>query len=272
LVKGKPEKIPYSLMGYRASSTNPNTWSRLDSLLKILGQRPDFANGVSFVVTKTDPFCAIDLDDCLTDTGAAKPWVRSLLRVFHDCYQELTPSLAGLRIWFLAQLTSRLYEDLPDGRIEAYAYARHFTFTGLRYGDAPLELTDHQTDLDRLVAYFSSKRSSTRTDGRTARFGDGDGPKYDGPRYTGPGSHTNGFYARGDDASSGHARANRGNFSHPFRLADKLVKGERYNGFLSIAGTLAIRGACDAAVVGAIEGMNQEQCDPRKSSQDLAED
>jgi hypothetical protein len=55
-------------------------------------------------------------------------------------------------------------------------------------------------------------------------------------------------------------------------LPERLSRGERYNGFVSLAGTLALRGACDEAIVGAIEGLNLRQCDPPKSAEELAED
>src|SRR5262245_46240553 len=99
---GKPTKVPHTFMGYRASTTNPDTWSHLDFLLSILTKSPTFAAGVGFVVTAGDPFCGIDLDDCLTDSGSLKLWAEALVRQFADSYTEVTPSGSGLRIWCIA--------------------------------------------------------------------------------------------------------------------------------------------------------------------------
>jgi hypothetical protein len=261
LVKGRYAKIPYTFMGYRGSSTNPETWSRLDLLLKILSQRPDFADGVSFVVTREDPFCGLDFDECLTDTGCEKPWVRSVLKVFSDCYAEVTPSGAGLRVWCLARLEKALYQDLPSGRVEAYCEGRHFTFTGQRYRDTPLELKDHQADINRLMARYGAAgaRAGVPAGGR-ARGSGGMGPRYDGPGCSGPGDAAH--------VGGGAAQVN----GHPFGWPARLTAGQRYNGFLSLAGTLALRGACDEAIVGAVEGLNRAQCDPPKTPGELAQD
>jgi hypothetical protein len=55
-------------------------------------------------------------------------------------------------------------------------------------------------------------------------------------------------------------------------LPARLTEGQRYNGFVSLAGTLALRGVCDEGIVGAIEGLNRAQCDPPKTPGELAED
>jgi hypothetical protein len=151
----KPTKVPITAMGYHAKVNDPNTWSRLDYLLGLLRQRPDFAAGIGFVVTSEDSFCALDLDDCLTDSGAVKPWAQALLQQFRDCYCEITPSGGGLRIWCLARTPRGLRRSLPDGMLEVYSSSRYFTFTGHRFNNAPLQLAGHQADVDAIFEYYS---------------------------------------------------------------------------------------------------------------------
>jgi hypothetical protein len=151
---GKLTKVPYTAAGYRASSTNSATWNRLEVLLPLLARRPGQFAGVGFVVTSSDPVCGLDIDHSLTDAGTVKLWAVGLLKRFADCYVEITPSGAGLRVWCLANTLRGLKRALPDGQIEVYSSGRYFTVTGNRFGGAPLAITDHQADVDRLVAYF----------------------------------------------------------------------------------------------------------------------
>jgi primase-polymerase (primpol)-like protein len=157
---GKRQKVPYTIAGFRASSTDPQTWNRLEVLLEFLRLHPQFAAGVGFVVTAGDPFCGIDLDDCLTDSGTVKLWVAGLLKRFSDCYVEVTPSGSGLRIWCLAQTPNGLKRLLPDGQLEIYSNCRYFVVTGDRFGDAPLTITDHQSDIDALYQHFPAPATS----------------------------------------------------------------------------------------------------------------
>jgi primase-polymerase (primpol)-like protein len=159
--EGKPVKVPITAMGYKARVNDPNTWSRLDHLLSILHQRPEFADGVGFVVTSADPFCGIDLDDCLNDAGSLKPWAQALCGRFADCYAEVTPSGSGLRIWCRARLPRALKRSLPDGGLELYDDGRYFTVTANRFNNAPLELVDHQADIEEILRYFGAHTESS---------------------------------------------------------------------------------------------------------------
>jgi hypothetical protein len=60
------------------------------------------ADGISYVLTETDPFAAIDLDHCRhPDTHSIDVWAQNFLDVARDTYSEVTPSGAGCRIWGL---------------------------------------------------------------------------------------------------------------------------------------------------------------------------
>jgi primase-polymerase (primpol)-like protein len=171
---GRWTKVPYTIAGFRASSTDPRDWNDLRVLLAFLRDHPQFASGVGFVVTVGDPFCGIDLDDSLTDTGCTKPWVRLLLCRFADCYTEVTPGGGGLRIWCRAVASRGLGKQvLPDGSIEVYSAGRYFTFTGAVFGDAPLLIpAGHQADVDAIIAHFAPARRARSTNGSNAASSD----------------------------------------------------------------------------------------------------
>jgi primase-polymerase (primpol)-like protein len=73
--KGKATKLPITAMGYLASVTNPAHWSEYGYLVKLLTQRPTFAEGLGFVFAPDDPYCGIDLDDIWqSDADEGAPW------------------------------------------------------------------------------------------------------------------------------------------------------------------------------------------------------
>ena len=67
-------KVPYSVQGHRASSTDRSHWSGLDQALDTWRRYPRRYAGLGFVFTSEDPFVGIDLDDCLEAGGVLKDW------------------------------------------------------------------------------------------------------------------------------------------------------------------------------------------------------
>ena len=61
------------------------------------------ADGVTYMLTETDPFAAIDLDHCRdVSTHSLDVWAQNFLDTGRNRYSELTPSGDGCRIWGLA--------------------------------------------------------------------------------------------------------------------------------------------------------------------------
>ena len=55
---------------------------------------------ITYVLTKDDPFAAIDLDHCRdASTGSIDSWAQKFLARSRGAYVEITPSGDGLRIW-----------------------------------------------------------------------------------------------------------------------------------------------------------------------------
>lgn len=85
-------KVPYSLRGRKASSTDPRTWTTYEKALATLRASPYGYAGIGFVFTKSDSLAGIDLDDCLDTEGNVKTWARGIVERFGDTYMESHPA------------------------------------------------------------------------------------------------------------------------------------------------------------------------------------
>jgi hypothetical protein len=158
---GKTTKVPYQRGRRHASSTDPSTWARFDSAINEWLRSPNWYAGLGFVFSAQDPFCGIDLDDCLDPKGNLKPWARGIVERFSDTYMEISPSGTGLKIWTRGTLPANLPGvKFGDGQIEMYDHARYFAVTGRVFRSAPLEVEGHATDVRAL--YENLTRSKGR--------------------------------------------------------------------------------------------------------------
>jgi putative DNA primase/helicase len=176
LVSGRETKVPYSIRGSRASSTNPRDWGDFQNALRIWRRRPEQYAGLGFVFSAHDPFVGIDLDDCLDADGNLKAWAQGIVERFSDTYIEISPSGEGLKIWAKGQLPGNVAGvELGDGQIEMYDRSRYFTVTGRVFRGAPLEVEDHAADLlllyERLVGRKNRRWSLQPLEGGRIRYG-----------------------------------------------------------------------------------------------------
>jgi primase-polymerase (primpol)-like protein len=156
IVAGRESKIPYSVRGHRASSTNPRDWSSYQSVVEVWRRRPEQYTGLGFVFSAKDPFVGIDLDNCLDAEGNLKDWAKGIVERFADTYMEISPSGLGLKLWAKGRLPFNVSGiRLGGGQIEMYEHSRYFTVTGRVFRGASLGVEDHTSDVlllyDRLV-------------------------------------------------------------------------------------------------------------------------
>src|SRR5262245_36437442 len=100
---GRWQKPPFQALqpNRHASTSDSNTWADYSTALATVqaGQ----ADGLSYVLTKDDPFGAIDLDHCrCTITNSIDIWAQNYLQAAVNTYQEVTPNGEGVRIWGFA--------------------------------------------------------------------------------------------------------------------------------------------------------------------------
>jgi hypothetical protein len=155
-------------MGYRASTTSPENWSTFENALRA-AQRPGFAQGVGFVFTANDPYCGIDLDHVWqSDADEGAEWAHGILERFRNTYLEESPSGSGVKIWCKAKAPRCGSWPVGVGAIEIYDRARFFAFTGRSNG--VLLISDHQADIEALVANLNEGRSLTSAPTVSARI------------------------------------------------------------------------------------------------------
>ena len=156
----KPSKILYQTNGWAASTTSKRNWKDYHTIAtfycQIQGKPFDYryrphkgapyeyhtgkVEGIGLVFTKSDPYCGIDLDNCLyrDENGkiAIKTWAQMMVeRLTPMAYAEVSPSGNGIKFWTRASLPAgarnKVYLDEPAGEaIEAYDCQRFFTITG----------------------------------------------------------------------------------------------------------------------------------------------
>lgn len=124
-------KVPLTVTGRNASSTNPETWADFDTVAQ-----SDIGDGFGFVLNG-DGIACIDLDHCLVD-GRALPWAREILARCPDTYVEVSPSGTGLHIFGFAHVGKGRRSD----GVEVYDRGRYMTVTGRRYSNFPARLAD----------------------------------------------------------------------------------------------------------------------------------
>lgn len=145
------DKIPLNpITGERADATDPTTWATFDAAL--FAQERNGMPHLGFVLSKSDPFCVIDLDDPETKTvaGLSVPETdltrvltigarhRAILDSF-PTYAELSQSGKGVHIVCRASVASGARRD----RIEVYSDSRYIIFTGNVIKNLPI--TEQQT-------------------------------------------------------------------------------------------------------------------------------
>src|SRR5262249_707965 len=82
------------------STNDPGTWSNYATALATV--QAGHADGISYVLTKDDPYGAIDLDYCRDKLWSIDVWAQNFMEAAVNTYQEVTPSGEGIRIWGLA--------------------------------------------------------------------------------------------------------------------------------------------------------------------------
>jgi putative DNA primase/helicase len=158
---GDITKVPYSVHGGRASSTNPKTWAPFEAAIAYAEEHS--MSGVGFVFTEDDPFAGIDIDKCRNaESGEIEPWARKIVDAL-DSYTEISPSGTGLHIFVKATLPGR---NNRKGPLEMYESGRYFTLTGEHLGGTPTEIHERQDVLERLYRHvFKIEKASSTTNG-----------------------------------------------------------------------------------------------------------
>jgi putative DNA primase/helicase len=148
-----------------ADTTKPETWGKLDDAhVFYLAHRDDKGEwpiaGIGFVFSDEDPYCGIDLDDCIdVTTGAIAPWARTLLDLLNS-YTEISPSGTGVKVWTRAvKPGDRCKKKYKTGEVEIYDHDRFFAMTGRRLEEYPATVEERQNEVERIYRHVFEGRA-----------------------------------------------------------------------------------------------------------------
>ena len=130
-VRYTARKVPRTVDGQSASSTNASTWSTFEAASSSL-----VGEGLGYVLGAG--VGCIDLDHAIVD-GSVADWAQAVLDSNPSTYTEVSRSGEGLHIFGL--LNEAPGRKIRDGRnIEVYSVGRYIALTGKRHGAAPATL------------------------------------------------------------------------------------------------------------------------------------
>ncbi|MED0665676.1 phage/plasmid primase, P4 family [Bacillus badius] len=155
---GKPKftKVPYQINGRKAGSTDPQSWTSYNAALK----HSHKYNGVGYVLTDTDPYTVIDLDDCIIN-GEIQPEAKTLIDTL-DSYTEYSQSGAGLHIFIKGRKPGKRSKNTAKG-FELYDNERFIVMTGNHLKGTPAEIHERQDMLNYIYdMYFSEPEKEQR--------------------------------------------------------------------------------------------------------------
>lgn len=124
----KITKIPYSINGRAASSTDIKTWA---TYKEVLAKDPEHIG----IVFHDRDMLGIDIDRCVNEgqiDHKDKDAIRELLKRANT-YTELSPSGNGLHLYFALSQPVSLVANRHES-FEAYTEGRYFTVTGTSFG------------------------------------------------------------------------------------------------------------------------------------------
>jgi AAA domain len=176
---GSWQKPPYiALQPERhASTSDPSTWTDYSTALATVQAK--HADGLSYVLTKDDPFGAIDLDHCrCLVTHSIDIWAQNYLQAAVNTYQEITPSGEGCRIWGIANgdpLNRKFTLKIEGKDIAAELFRRTnkaLTITGYTLDPAIRELSNIDRVFDWALVW-GERRKAAAAEQTTLNKGNG---------------------------------------------------------------------------------------------------
>lgn len=109
-------KIPFRANGEPAKTNDPNTWTAFLTTLDACRHRKVF-DGIGFVFSDSDPYCGIDLDNCLKPNQTPKRWATKIMAELTPVsYGEISPSGNGVKHWTWATFGVGCNTSTGDGQ------------------------------------------------------------------------------------------------------------------------------------------------------------
>lgn len=160
---GKPTKVPYSVYGGMAKSTDPNTWCTFD----------DVKDKNKGIVLSDKKLICIDIDHCLENKeiiGEEKEKILNFISSLNS-YVEFSPSMTGLHCFFTVKEPLDLKAN-RKGIFEVYNIGRYMTYTGIPFNEEKeIRELSHKTAEEILsIIGYPWNKTETKTIERPAQF------------------------------------------------------------------------------------------------------
>lgn len=152
------EKVPYSFSGYRASSTNKDTWTIFDAIHNLYEEN-NLYDGIGFMLSDNDKYIVLDIDNAIDENGQINSDLA--LEMTELTYCEMSPSGTGLHCFFKGELPEQRKKKRSDLDIELYDNARFMTVTGESIGQS--EICEEQEILNNLIERFFKEEQKFET-------------------------------------------------------------------------------------------------------------
>ena len=152
------EKVPYSFSGYRASSTNKDTWTIFDAIHNLYEEN-NLYDGIGFMLSDNDKYIVLDIDNAIDENGQINTDLA--LEMTELTYCEMSPSGTGLHCFFKGELPEQRKKKRSDLDIELYDNARFMTVTGESIGQS--EICEEQEILNNLIERFFKEEQNFET-------------------------------------------------------------------------------------------------------------
>ncbi|WP_410508593.1 phage/plasmid primase, P4 family [Methanosarcina hadiensis] len=136
--KGKPKKVPYCTSGYKASSTNPKTWSSFDEAFDTYQNSAGAYSGIGFVFTKEDPFLCADYDGVIDSMGIIDPEISEEIKIYNS-YSEISQSGTGIHVIVTGTVPGS--RKRGNGR-EIYGEGQFIAITGNHLKSTPFTVNE----------------------------------------------------------------------------------------------------------------------------------
>lgn len=149
--KEKTLKIPVSPITLKLDDwNNKENWADFETAVNNIASSG--SDGLSFVLSRDDPFLCIDLDTVSDDMR------EMVVRDFSDTYTEISQSGNGLHIFAKGKIKDNFNNQ--TAKVEMYQHNRCIAMTGNRVSDSHNNVIDKQNEIDKFMNYLHQKGAS----------------------------------------------------------------------------------------------------------------
>ena len=149
---GKKTKVPYTISGKKADTTDPSTWGKFEEVVSTYYSNRRSYDGIGFVFSKNDSYVGVDFDDCIDDKGNIQPDKKTWIDKFNS-YTEKSQSGEGIHVICKGKIPCEKGKKKQD--IEIYEHSRFFAITG----DGGGAIKENQQAINELyTAVFEEKK------------------------------------------------------------------------------------------------------------------